>query len=79
MKEQVNYSVMAFPDLLSLAVKGDKNAATEVIAREAAQKAEIEQLNVHDLKTVLGVKYRQRINLKKIMKKIVKLDLQCKK
>jgi hypothetical protein len=68
--EQVNYSTKTFPELLALAMSGDRGAAAEIIVRQEAQKAEIESLNVHDLKTVLGVKYRQRINLKKIMKKI---------
>ena len=69
-EKQVNYTEKTFPELLSLAMKGDKNAAAEIAARQEAATAEIEQLNVHDLKTVLGVKYRQRINLKKVMKKI---------
>ena len=60
MKEQVNYTEKTLPELRALAKAGDRDAAAEIIRRQA----EIEQL-----KTVLGVKYRQKTNLKKIMKK----------
>ena len=46
MEKQVNYSVKDFTELLSLAIAGDKKAAAEIVARQAAQKAEIEQLKV---------------------------------
>ena len=44
--EQVNYSTKTFPELLALAMSGDKQAAAEIIARQEAQKQEIEQLKV---------------------------------
>ena len=46
MKEAVNYSVKDFQELLTLAMKGDRDAAKEIIARQDAQKAEIESLKV---------------------------------
>lgn len=46
MKEQTNYSVKAFQELLTLAMAGDREAAAEILARQDAQKAEIEQLKV---------------------------------
>ena len=45
-KQVTNYSVMAFPELLSRAMTGDKAAAAEIISRQDAQKAEIESLKV---------------------------------
>lgn len=44
--EQVNYSVKDFQELLTLAISGDKAAAAEIVARQEAQKAEIEQLKI---------------------------------
>ena len=46
MKEAVNYSVKDFQELLTLALAGDRDAAAEIIRRQDAQKAEIEQLKV---------------------------------
>ena len=46
MKEAVNYTTLEFPELLSRAMSGDRDAAAEIIARQDAQKAEIEQLKV---------------------------------
>ena len=46
MKEAVNYTTLEFPELLSLAMTGNREAAGEIIRRQDAQKAEIEQLKV---------------------------------
>ena len=46
MKEAVNYSVKDFTELLTLAMKGDRDAAKEILSRQDAQKAEIEQLTI---------------------------------
>jgi len=46
MKEAVNYTTLEFPELLSRAMKGDRGAAKEIIARQEAQKAEIESLKI---------------------------------
>jgi hypothetical protein len=46
LEKQVNYAALEFPDLLSMAMKGDRKAAAEIIARQEAQKQEIEQLKV---------------------------------
>ena len=46
MKEAVSYSVKDFTELLTLAMAGDRDAAGEIISRQDAQKAEIEQLKV---------------------------------
>ena len=50
MKEQVekqeNYGALKFPDLLSLAMKGDRKAAAEIIARQEVMKAEVESLKI---------------------------------
>lgn len=46
MKEAVDYTVKDFQELLSLAMKGDREAAAEIIRRQEEQKAEIESLKV---------------------------------
>ena len=46
MKEQVIYTEKTFPELLSLAMTGNREAAGEIIRRQDAQKAEIESLKV---------------------------------
>ena len=46
MKEAVNYSVKDFQELLTLAMKGDRDAAKEILLRQDAQKQEIEILKV---------------------------------
>ena len=46
MKEAVNYTTLEFPELLSMAMTGNREAAAEIIARQEEQKAEIEQLKV---------------------------------
>lgn len=45
-EKQVNYSVKDFQELLALAMTGNREAAAEIVARQEAQKAEIEQLKV---------------------------------
>ena len=45
-EKQVNYATLEFPELLSLAVSGNRDAAAEIAARQEAQKAEIESLKV---------------------------------
>jgi len=44
--EQVNYSTKTFPELLALAMSGDRGAAAEIAARQEAQQQEIELLKV---------------------------------
>ena len=55
MKETVEKQVyaegLALPELLALAVAGDREAAAEIIRRQEAQKAEIEQLKIKATKT----------------------------
>ena len=46
MKEAVNYSVTEFTELLSRAMTGDREAASEILARQDAQKQQIESLKV---------------------------------
>ena len=46
MKEAVNYTTLEFPELLSRAMSGDREAAAEIIRRQDAQKQEIELLKV---------------------------------
>lgn len=45
-EKQVNYTALELPELLGLAMSGDKIAAAEIIRRQDAQKAEIESLRV---------------------------------
>ena len=45
-KQVTHYSVKDFTELLTLAMAGDRDAAAEIIRRQEAQKAEIEQLKV---------------------------------
>lgn len=44
--EQVNYSEKTLPELLNMAIAGDRDAASEIVARQEKQAAEIEQLKV---------------------------------
>jgi hypothetical protein len=46
MKEAVNYTTLEFPELLALAMAGNREAAAEILSRQEAQKQEIEQLKV---------------------------------
>ncbi len=46
MKEVVNYPTLEFPELLTLAMAGDKAAAAEIVARQEKQAAEIESLKI---------------------------------
>ena len=45
-EKQVYAEGLALPELLALAVAGDREAAAEIIRRQEAQKAEIEQLKI---------------------------------
>ena len=46
MKEAANYTTLEFPELLSLAMSGNRDAAAEILARQDAQKQQIESLKV---------------------------------
>lgn len=46
MKEAVNYSVKDFQELLTLAMTGNREAASEILARQEAARVEIEVLRV---------------------------------
>ena len=46
LEKQVIYTEKTFPELLSSAMAGDRDAAAEIIRRQEAQKAEIESLKV---------------------------------
>ncbi len=45
-EKQVNYTTLEFPELLALVTSGDKVATSEIIARQEAQKQEIERLKI---------------------------------
>lgn len=45
-KQVIQYAEKTLPELLTLAMKGDKNAAGEIIRRQEVMKAEVESLKV---------------------------------
>ena len=45
-KQVVNYAEKTLPELLAMAIAGDRDAADEIVARQEKQAAEIEQLKV---------------------------------
>ena len=51
MNEAAKYTTLEFPELLSLAMTGNREAAAEILARQEAQKQQIESLKVRASKT----------------------------